>query len=108
MSRRCVFCTVGSDLYLYKYYLDSLCLQEVNTDAFYSALKQVAEPDGQLRQFEGVADFGTSLDRNLIVECQLDSTLLPTFIRQQLDFFSPASCEITNSTLRCVVFPVLL
>jgi len=61
MSTHCVFYKVGRDLYLYKYYLDTLRLQEVNTDVLYSALMQDTAPDGRLRQREGVADFGTFL-----------------------------------------------
>jgi hypothetical protein len=59
MSTRCVFCKVRRDLYVYKYYLDTIWLQEVNTDAFYSALEQDNERDGWLSQCEGVTDFGT-------------------------------------------------
>jgi len=78
MSIHCIFCKVRSELYLCKYYLDILWLQEVKTDAFYSALKKDTEPDGRLRQCEGVTDFGTFLRIKLLVECHFDPTLLPT------------------------------
>ena len=88
MSIHCNFCKVGRDVYLYKYYLDTVWLQDVNTNAFYSALQQDTEPHGRLIQREGVADFGTFLHIKLLVECQFHPTNLSTFIQHQLHFFT--------------------
>ena len=74
ISTHFIFFKVGKDLCLYKYYLDTLRLQEVNTDVLYSALKQDTKPDGRLCQREGVAGFGTFLHIKLLVECQFDPT----------------------------------